>query len=74
MVLSLSLGDRHFLGMPFTTGEIFCSATGVVPIHTFTCFKKNSEDMGGKSKREMSKFVLTDSLKFKYNFFLGLLY
>ena len=36
--------------------------------------KKEREDMGEKSKREMSKLVLTDSLKFKYNYFLGLLY
>lgn len=70
----MSFSDRHFPGMPFTIGEICCSALGVIPIHTFTYVKKDREDMGEKSKKEMSKLVLTDSLKFKYNYFLELLY
>ena len=46
---------------------------GVIPIHTFTSFKKDKEDTGKMSKREMSKLALSDALKFKYNYFLGLL-
>ena len=62
--------DRHFSGKPFTTREIHCSAMGAIPIHTFTSFKKDKEDTGEMSKREVSKLALTDALKFKYNYFL----
>lgn len=62
----MSFKDRHFPGMPFTIGGICCSALGVIPIHTFMYVKKDREDMGEKSKKEMSKLVLTDSLKFIY--------
>ena len=33
-------------------------------------FKKDKEDTGEMSKREVSKLALTDALKFKYNYFL----
>lgn len=73
MEVSISFSGRHFSGKPFTTREICCSAMGVIPIHTFTSFKKDKEDTGKMSKREMSKLALTDALNFKYNYFLGLL-
>lgn len=43
---------------------------GAIPIHTFSSFKKDKEDTGEMSKREVSKLALTDALKFKYNYFL----
>ena len=39
----MSFSDRHLPGMPFTIGEICCSALGVIPIHTFTYVKKDRE-------------------------------
>lgn len=53
MEVSISFSGRHFSGKPFTTRGIRCSAMGAIPVHTFTSFKKDKEDTGEMSKRNV---------------------
>lgn len=66
--------------MRFISVDIFSSLLEkyallwVLFLFTLNSFKEDKEDTGEMSKREMSKLALTDALKFKYSYFLGLLY